>query len=81
MIPRETLVLLASLYEELEYAPDPTVAAVRRAELLFRSQASRLYAAEPPNIRQKMSLDKYIAAVVVPDVLRQIASPPPPASL
>lgn len=75
-IPKETLVLLASLYEELEYNPTLLSPAVVRAELMFRSECRRLYEAEPPTLREQMNLDKYIAAVVIPDVLRHIESAP-----
>ena len=81
MTPHGTLILLASLYEEYEYADDPTTAKARKAKLVFDSECRRIYEAEPPSFRDKMSLEKYIAAVVVPDVLRQIQSPPPPPSV
>jgi hypothetical protein len=81
MIPRRTLILLTSLYEEYEYAADPTTPAVRRAKLVFDSECRRIYDAESPGLRDKMSLEKYIAAVVIPDVLRQIQSSPPPPSI
>ena len=70
------LVLLASLYEELEYASDPTDPKVHRAKLLFNSQCRRIYEEEAPSLRKEMSLEKYVAASVIPDVLRQIESPP-----
>ena len=81
MIPRDTLVLLASVYEEYEYAADPTLHSVRRAKLIFDSECRRLYEAEIPSVRAKMTLEKYTAAFVVPDVLRQLASPPPLPSI
>jgi hypothetical protein len=80
-IPQETLVLLASLYEEFEYATDPTSQKVRRDRLIFDSECKRLYEAEPPSLREQMDFSKYVAAVVIPDVLRQIQSPAPPPSI
>ena len=81
MIPTPTLVLLASLYEEMQYAPDPTVTRIRRAKLVFTSECRRLYEAEPPNLRSQMTLEVYIATVIVPDILRHLQSPPPRPSL
>jgi hypothetical protein len=81
MIPKDTLIFLASLYEQYEYATDPTDPKVRRAKLIFDSECRRLYDVEAPSLREKISFDKYIAAVIVPDVLRQLQSPPPPASV
>jgi hypothetical protein len=50
-------------------------------KLVFDSECRRIYDAESPGLRDKMSLEKYIAAVVIPDVLRQIQSSPPPPSI
>jgi hypothetical protein len=80
MIPNEMLILLASCYEQYMYDEHPTPQA-RRAKLLFDSECRRLYDAEPPSLRNQMSFEKYVAAAVIPDVLRQLQSPPRPPNI
>jgi hypothetical protein len=78
-IPHDTLILLAGCYEQYMYAEDPTTPTARRAKLVFDNECRRLYDVALPSLRTQMSFEKYVAAVVIPDVLRQLESPPPPA--
>lgn len=72
MIRAEILHLLASMYEDYIYAEDPRDEKARRAKLVFDSECGRLYAKEPASLREQMTLEKYKAAVVIPDVLNYL---------
>jgi hypothetical protein len=73
-IPPEKLDELTDLYERYEYPEDFRDPDARKAKVIFDSECQRLYQAEAPNIREKMTSDKYQAAVVIPDILNHMKS-------
>lgn len=69
MIPDEKLQELAPLYEECMYAPNPFVASVRQAKVVFDSECRKLYQNEAVEFRKKMTFEAYVSHVVIVQIL------------
>jgi hypothetical protein len=74
VIPKQDLAALASLYEEYIYASDPTIPQVRQAKLIFDHECRQLLQQEPMQLQQKMDLMTYEACLVIPQILKYLAS-------
>ena len=70
MITPQVIEELAPLYEELNFSEDPIGG--RQAKLVFDSICRKLYAAESDDTRSKMSVQAYVAGVIVEEVLKHL---------
>jgi hypothetical protein len=74
VIREEDLISLASSYEEIMYAPDPTVSSVRQAKLLFDHECRNLLQQETMELQKKMDLATYQACLIIPQILQYLSS-------
>lgn len=74
VIRKDDLISLASAYEEIMYASDPTVPNVRQAKLLFDHECRNLLQQETMELQNKMDLATYQACLVIPQILQYLKS-------
>lgn len=74
VIRKDDLISLASAYEEIMYASDPTIPSVRQAKLLFDHECRSLLQQETLELQKKMDLATYQACLVIPQILQYLKS-------
>jgi hypothetical protein len=74
VIRNDDLISLGSAYEEIMYAPDPTIPSIRQAKLLFDHECRSLLQQETMELQNKMDLATYQACLVIPQILQYLKS-------
>ena len=72
MITPEQVAEIAPYWEEWTASESPDDAEAQRAKMIYLAECRKVFAAESVETQKKWSIQTYVAALIVPEILRYL---------